>query len=539
MYGDNATGGVINIITKNGSGKKPEIGIEYNSGSYRYNSGKAYMQGGTAFLDYYGGASYSVNGGYRVNNHLETSDYNGRFILKPTDIVKISLEGGYHNDWYGLPGPLRQVDLDAVGWRGSIYPNDRAKTNDAYLMVSPEVKYESGLNELVFSGDIIGRGRRTAIVDYNSNGTNGEQDNHIRTVGFTPKVALSTDILNIRNRVILGLDYYGNKDDTSSTHYETNDFWLHYFMNGRDNITINRDTVGIYLTDTVEPVSSVILNGGYRAEWAGYKFDQRAVAANTTTERVFEYAAEAGVDYKYNERSSIYANYSRSFRFPAVDEWYMAQYYDVFSGTVQGGLNTNLVPQTGNNYEIGIKENSSKYVNAKADIFVMDIKHELFYDPVNYINTIYDHTMRQGLELETHIYPVNGLDLTANYTYEKAFYIGSSFAGHDIPMVPRHKLSAGFNYLYMGCVNFNYQANAVGMQRFINDQQNYAPRVKPYATHDIKLSYHKYGMEIYGAIYNIFDEKYSGYGVTSADGKTQAYYPSPGVNYVTGIKYSF
>lgn len=539
LYGDNASAGVINIITKSGSGKKPAIGLEYNSGSYRYNSGSAYIEGGAKFLDYYGRASWSYNGGYRTNNHLETSDYNGKITLKPTDIVKIGLEGGYHNDWYGMPGSLQQADFDVVGWRGSIYPNDMAKTEDAYFMASPEAKFEFGSNEVLSSCDISARSRRTAFLNFNPNGTNGEQNNHIRTMGAVAKIAFTSDFSNIYNRLILGLDYYGNRDDTSSTHYSTNDFWATYFMNGRDCLTIQKDTLGLYATDTIELFNRLILNGGYRAEQANYKFEQISMIAGKSTQRAFEFAADAGIDYKYNDRSSVYANYSRSFRFPAVDEWYMAQFFDVFSGTIQGGLNADLVPQTGNNYEIGIKENSSKYVRAKVDYFLMDIKHELFYDPIIFVNAVYDHTMRHGLELEAHVYPVESLDCIANYTYEKAFYIGSHFAGHEIPMVPYHKLSAGIDYTFMDCVDFTYLANAVGLQRFINDQQNLSPRMKPYVTHDIKLSYHKYGVEIYGAIYNILDEKYSAYAVTNGTGTAQAYYPSPGVNYVTGIKYRF
>ena len=539
LYGDNASGGVINIITKSGTGKRPIAGFEYKSGSYRYNSGNAFIEGGTNFLDYYGAAAYSTNDGYRTNNHLETSDYNGKIILKPADVLKISLEGGYHNDWYGLPSALQQADLDRVGWRGSITPNDRAKTEDTYLMASPEVKYDFGLTDLLLSCDIITRSRRASAVNYNTNGTNSEQESHISTIGVTPKAVLTADFLKVRNRLILGLDYYGNKDDISSTHFSTNNFWLTFFMNGVDRVTINKDTVGLYLTDTIEPLAGLSLNGGYRAEWTGYKFDQQSMITSVNTNRAFEYAVEAGIDYKYNEKSSLYANYSRSFRFPAVDEWFQVQYQDAFTGTIQGGLNLDLVPQTGNNYEIGIKENSSKYVRAKVDYFLMDIKHELFFDPINFINAIYGHTIRHGLELETHIYPISALDCIVNYTYEKAFYLGGTFAGHDIPMVPRHKLSAGFTYTFMDCVDFTYLANAVGLQRFINDQRNNAPRIKPYATHDIKLSYHKYGLEIYGAIYNLFDEKYSAYGVTNAAGTRQAYYPSPGVNYVVGAKYRF
>jgi outer membrane receptor protein involved in Fe transport len=414
-----------------------------------------------------------------------------------------------------------------VGWWGSITPNDRGKTEDAYFMASPEVKYEFCQSELLLSGDISVRSRRASFLNFNTNGTNSEQDNHITTFGVTPKAVFETDILNIHNRLIAGLDYYGNEDKTSSTHFDTNDFWATFFMNGKDRITIKKDTLGLYLTDTIEPILSCLtLNGGYRAEWANYRFDQQSMVSGLNTRRILEQGAEAGINYKYNERSSVYANYSRSFRFPAVDEWFQAQFQDVFSGTIQGGLNLNLEPQTGNNYEIGIKENSSKYVRVKANYFLMDIKHELYFDPITFANSIYDRTMRHGLELETHVYPVNNLDCIANYTYEKA-------------LIPRHKFSSGFDYTFMDSVKFSYLANFVGLRRFLNDQQNLSPRLKSYLTHDIKLSYYKYGFEIYGAIYNIFNEKYSASGTTNGTGTAQVYYPSPGVNYVMGAKYRF
>lgn len=539
LYGDNATGGVINIITKSGKGKKPQVSADYRSGSYRYNYGSAAIEGGTDFLDYYGGMSYSYNAGYRTNNHLETSDYYGNVTMKPADSLKIRFEGGYHNDWYGQPGSLRPADIDVVGWRGSVTPNDRAKTEDAYFMASPEARYEFGPSQFLVSCDISVRSRRTSSLLYNTNNTNSEQNTRIKTLGVTPKVELSAEFFNINNKFIMGLDYYGNRYTTTSTHFDSDDFWTTFYMNGWDKMAIKKDTLGLYVTDSIEPLSGLILNGGYRAEWAKYKFNQESMVAGINTRSPFVYGAEAGVVYKYNEKSSVYANYSRSFRFPAVDEWYQTQYQDVFTGTIQGGLNLNLVPQTANNYEIGIKENSSKYVRAKADYFVMDTKHEIYFDPSTYANSVYDRTMRHGLELDLHAYPVNGLDAIFNYTFEKAFYVGGSYAGHDIPMVPRHKFSAGFEYVFMDCVYFRYMANFLDLRRFLNDQQNLAPRMKSYVTHDIKMSYYKYGLEVYGAIYNIFDEKYAALGTSNATGTLQVYYPSPGVNYAVGAKYKF
>ena len=528
MYGDNAAGGVINIITKQGTGKKPEIGFKYQSGSYRYNSYLGFIEGGSGFLDYYGSASQSSTNGYRINNGLEKCDYNSSVTFKPTDSLKIRVEGGYHRDWYGMPGALFPSDIDIVGWRGTVFPNSKAKTQDAYLMFTPEVKKDVGFGEIVFSGDLTARGRRTASLSYFRDGSSSEQNTHIKTIGVTPKAAFIVDFLGISNRMIAGFDYYGNSESKLSDN----------FTGGKDLILITKDTVGLYIADAVELLSKVIINGGFRTEWAYYTFDQQAMIPGKNKEKPFEYAVEAGVDYKYNEKSAIYVNYARSFRFPLTDEWYMTQWKDD-AGGVHGGLNLDLRPQTSTNYEIGIKENSSKYLGVKADYFLIDTRHELFFNPIIFSNALYDRTIRHGFELETHAYLINALECFANYTYEKAFFVGGMFAGNDITIVPRHKFSGGFKYTFMDCFNVNYTANFVGLRRSLNDQLNNMPRLKSYLINDIKLSYNKLGLEIYCNIYNIFNEKYSEYATLNSTRTIPAYYPSPGINYVIGIDYKF
>lgn len=538
LYGDNAAGGVVNIITKSGAGKKPSAGFKYQTGSYRYNSYDGYIEGGNKFLDYYGNISQASTIGYRTNNGLETYDYNGKVTLKPTDVVKIGVEGGYHKDWYGQPGALFPSDINSVGWRGSVFPNSKARTEDAFLMGTPEFKSDIGFGELLISSDILTRGRRTAALSYFRDGSSSEQNKRIDTFGITPKSAFTVDFLDIHNRMVAGIDYYYNKESTSSTHFDWNPVLFVSTVNGEDKMIIQKNNIGLYVTDTIDFLSKYILNGGFRAEWAEYKFDQQSVVLGINKKRPHEYAWNVGANYRYNENSSLYANYSRSFRFPQTDEWYSSLYKDD-AGAVHGGLNLNLRTQTSDNYEIGIKDNSSKYLSVKADYFLIDTRHELFYNPIIFSNAVYDKTIRHGLELEGHTYLLNKLDCFANYTYEKAFFVGSMFAGNTIPLVPHHKLSAGFNYTFMDCFSINYSANFVGARRFTGDQQNFQPPMKAYFTNDVKLSYYKHGFKVYTAMYNIFDERYSEYGVLNSSRTIPAYYPSPGTNYVVGMEYKF
>jgi len=528
LYGDNAVGGVINIITKTGAGKSPGIGFKYATGSYDYNLYSGYVEGGTDFLDYYASLSASDTDGYRTNNDLETIDFNSNLTLKPADYLRIKLEGAYHKDWYGQPGALKPVNIASVGWRGSIFPNDRAKTDDMYIMGTPEIKCAAGSDEATISAEILARGRRTASIAHSAFGDT-EINNHIKTIGTTPKIVTKVDIFGIRNNLILGLDYYGNKDEILSSNAAV--------PGSKDSIIITKDTVGLYAENTAQINPQLSINGGARYERAYYKFDQQAVIKSVNTRDLIEYAADAGINYKYNDRSSVYVNYARSFRFPAVDEWYSAIVDWGFGPS--GGLNLDLKPQTGNSYEIGISDNSLKYLGLKADVFLMNLKKEIYFDPVTFVNSVYGYTRHQGVEIEGHLYPFENMDIFANYTYLKAFFIGGAYAGNEIPMIPRNKVSGGLAYKFMDCVNVDYILTFVGARRFISDQRNLQPLLKSYITHDIKCSYYKYGLEIYGAIYNMFDQKYSEQGVLDFTRTVPGYYPSPGRNFVVGAKYKF
>jgi len=527
LYGDNAMGGVINIITKTGYGKEPEIGFKYERGSYDYSSYRVHTEGGTDFMDYYAMASTSYNNGYRINNHLETIDYNAEATFKPTDYFHLRSSAGYHRDWYGLPGAVKPIDINAIGRRGSISPDNRAKTEDYFAMLTPELIYQLPFGEVLFETDILLRGRRTNAIFLSSFG-DVSNVHHIKTFGVTPKLAFTVDFAGLSNRIIGGLDYYVNKDEINSG-----------LLSAMDTIIINKDTLGLYLTDTVTLPSSLIFNGGFRGEWAYYKFDQQAVLQGMNTKSPFEYAYEAGLTYKYTDKSSVYAKYSRSFRFPATDEWYTSLYIDYFSGLVAGGLNLELEPQTGNSYEIGIKENTSKYISLKADYYIMDLNNEIYYDPLTFQNSSYDHTIHHGLELETDLYVFDSLHVYGNYTFAKSFFVGGTFAGNEIPLVPRHKFSSGFDYTFMNSLTFRYDATYVGERRFINDLQNNMPKLKSYMVHNVGLSYRKYGLEIFGAINNIFDAEYSEYGVLDFTLTRPGIYPAPRRNFLIGVSYRF
>jgi iron complex outermembrane receptor protein len=525
LYGDNAVGGVINIITKKGAGKKPSIGLSYKAGTFDYSSYGAMLEGGSDFLDYYAGFQQTSTDGHRLNNNLETIDSTGSIITKPTHALTIKTDCGYHKDWYGLPGALSAADFNTMGWKGSTSPNNKAKTEDYYIMAGPEYDHAGSSGSAQFSCDTLVRGRRVSSLYYYP-GSSIKRTDHIKTFGLTPKVSIENKLLSMINKFLVGIDYYANKDSIASASGAA-----------ITNAAIERRTLGVYATDTIDVTPFISLNAGGRIERAHFRFEQGAVNGTVTTRNDTEYAVEAGINYKFTEGSSLYANYGRSYRLPAVDEWFSTDY--VYAGTLiaGSGLNTDLVPQTGNHFEVGVRQDTLKYFTFDVDYFMSYLKHEIYYNPLTYANSIYDTTLRHGMEIEAHFRPTGNLDAYSKYTYIKAIFLGSAYAGNEIPGVPRDKVTFGINYTFRDCVRLNYSANIVGPQFFVADIRNSNPELKLYATHDLKLSYYKYGFSAYIGMYNLTDMRYSSYGAMY--GTEPYYFPAPGRNVTLGVEYKF
>ncbi len=524
LYGDNATAGVINIITKFGAGT-PKTIFKAKYGNYHYYSYSGNFSGGNDFLDYFVSFSNFKTNGYRKNNDLLSTDVNGNFNIKPNDFLNIKLLGGYHKDFYGQPGSLSVTKLAELGRRGATYLYDRAKTEDWFTTISPDIKISSNIGNADLSTDVIYRSRRSTSSAYDRTMLT---TSHIKSFGVLPKIAFTTDIFNIANRFITGFDYYKHTDEILSG-----------YPGSEDVINIKKESIGAYATDTINITEPLSLDFGGRTEWTKYTFDQQAVAIAFNKKTPIEYAYDVGLNYKYNNRSSIYAKYDRSFRFPAVDEWYNALWeYGALKG---GGLNLALKPQTAHDYEVGIKENSSKYIGARAAYFLSDIRHELFLDPdpAPGLNQVYPHTIHQGLELETHAYLVESLDAFFKYTYTKAYFVGEKYAGNQLPLVSRDKFSTGVDYTFKDCVNINVVVNYVGPRYMSNDQRNVMPKLKAHTTVDGRISYKKNYFEIFFACNNIFGKKYFDTAITNAAGSSTNYYPAPESSFFAGVTYGF
>ena len=112
LYGDNASGGVINIITKEGYLPKKATG-ELAAGSYGTFKANASVDAKYDDLSVSLMGKYLTSDGYRDNSNTEAKDAGFNATYHVRDFLRIDFSSGYHKDNTGLPGALKESDFAA------------------------------------------------------------------------------------------------------------------------------------------------------------------------------------------------------------------------------------------------------------------------------------------------------------------------------------------------------------------------------------------------------------------------------------------
>jgi len=529
LYGDNAVGGVINIITKIPS-QELALAAGATFGSYSFNAGRFSVGGGKGKFTGSLFGSYESTDGYRENNEFRAKDLGGRIIFDATDSLVFNLSGSYHADDYGLPGPLPKEELESSR-RKSLDPTDEAETDDSYL-------------KLGFDMDLESYGNLVADLSYRERDSKSDfpdplfpyvLDSTVDTWAFTPRHVWRTDISGHGNTLIAGADLYRSEQDLKTF---SGVFTAATTLSGVADIS--KDSYGLYLSDEFSITERLLLSLGARYEKAEYDLYQKDLSAFPLapldqTIKDSEPAYSAGLTWLYSGKSSLFARANRSFRFPLTDELVLFDY-----GVGKIRVNTELEPQTGKHYEVGIRHFFSPLIQANVTLFRADINDEIFYNRATFTNENYEETLHQGVEAGARAELFKVLTLFGNYTYEKATFEGGPFDGNDIPAVPRNKLNVGIRVhdVVPGLV-FSALYNYIGSSYFISDQANRFEKLESYYTIDVRLSYAWKRINAFVGVNNVTDKEYSEYGVIGGTPLRPFFYPAPERNWIAGLELAF
>jgi iron complex outermembrane receptor protein len=523
LYGDNAVGGVINIITK--KPEKPFSGkVEGLVGSYHFNKESGSVSGKWGPLSAVLNASYNATEGYRENGFLRAKDVGGKLIYELNQDISLNFSGAFHNDDAGLPGGLTKADMNNLGRRATLNPDNEASTEDGYGAIGVKVKlWGWGRMET----DLSYRHRNMeSFLDFPAYFYTYEDKRISKTWGVTPKYILEKPLFTFHNKLIFGCDFYD-----SDAEVDWKDIVFGCASSNQSEIT--KRSTGLYLLDEFSILENLILSLGYRHEWASYDISRQTPILKDKI-RDDEPAWNVGLDYLFGKRSSAFFSIKRSFRFPVSDEFFV-----IDLNTFELKINSALKPQTGYHYEAGIRHAFNDQIEANLTLFWMDFRNEIFLNPETLNNENFPKTRRQGIEIGMKATPFEWLSLWGNYGYIRPRLRGDSSSGNDIPGVARHKGSIGTDIRIWKGLQLNGRALFVDSRYLISDFANQVDRLGGYYTVDAKLSYLWKGLKAFIGVNNLFNRKYAEYAVTNATGTAQSFYPSTVRNYLCGISYNF
>ncbi len=473
LYGSDAMAGVINIITKKGTGK-PKVEGSFEGGSHN---------------------TFSENFGLS-GTALDKLDYSFSATRLDSDGISAA-EGGSENDPYHnlalsskigykiLNNAQLNLSVNYVNARtGSDYSSNQDVSNYTSWSkdLAAKVAFDQAINSywthiLSFSYHDIHRKDRKdwdpvcyykTIADwYKGNNKKIEWQHNISPIGW--------------NTVTAGFEY---EKESGSSYYESNDYDYYGFSaDKQDRKSI--DNYGYYLQDQLKVWDRLFITPGLRVD------DHEIFGTKATYKFSTAYLIpESGTRLK--------ANWGTGFKAPTL-----YQLYDASSG------DPNLRAEESRSYDFGFEQNflgdklsldltyfHNKYKNLIDWVMTDLVTYEGHYYNVGKAKT-------KGWELGAKVRPLDNLILSANYTYT---YTENEENGLKLARRPENQVNFDVDWGFLPGANLNFGMNYVGSRR---DSDYNTVKDKAYTIFRMAGSYDiTKNFQVFARIENLFDKNY-------------------------------
>lgn len=494
LYGSDAVGGVINIITKKmdhnygkvsmafGSNqardgkamytiKEGKTGISVNASKYKQGYYK-YKDAATKSTNRWPGQSEYTNEKVGLKINQELSDTSS--IEVGYDFSK--LDGHNPTFLYGTSSIDKKTNNIYAKYDWTINDNDQGYLN----IYRNELKYE-------FQGNM-----------------------EERDLGFEAQQAIST---SDTNKVVIGASY--RKADVSNEKS----------YKGEKNI----NNKAIFVNDIWDFAETWSLN-------AGARYDKHSTAGSKTT-------LSAGLNKKFDDNSHAYINWGQVFKAPTIDDLYY-YYVDSYYGTISKG-NPNLKPEKGDTFTIGYGTKIKEKTDVSISYFQSKIEDAIDWSMDFYGNYTPENVKKQkknGFELSIDHKLNDNWDLTASYTYVRVRNDNNYGLGYvrDANYLP-NTYCFGIRYhdekwnadLLMRAASGGDKTE--GLDYYGNRKQKYID--SSYITFDLAASYKaSNAWTIFAKGYNLLNKAYA----ECASATNGHYdYPAQSRRFIVGAEYSF
>lgn len=473
LYGANAAGGVVNIITKSPFEEVKSIKLGYGS----YNTQMYNLIYGT----HIGKTYFTVLGSRRSTdswrkwNEFSTNQGSIKIGHLFDDKTFIEATLNYAKADLQLPGPLTEeqfedniTQLTLEPWRhmgrySEVFSaNLKLKKEIGNIELKPILYFNKWHHYHPVTGLINDGGADVYGADIQA-----DIKHKIAGMEGTLTTGLTGQIDNADGEKYTYRDYVTNADGRIL--YTLSDSKGDLAETGEDTTT----KWGIFVQESIRPSDRWIVDIGIRYDqvdfdistekYKEYNYSQGRYVDDRETfdkDKNFDYVSpKIGIVYKLSDIFNLYGNISTGFQTPQSSEL---------------SINPDLDPLTVLNYETGLKARFNGGHSLDLSLFYMTVKDEIVQtiEPGN-ISTYSNagETTKKGIEFTGKVQALKGLFVGGSYTYSDFKYedftepirgVNYDRSGNRLPYIPMHQYSLFVLYKHPAGLKFKLDTNTWG-----------------------------------------------------------------------------
>lgn len=499
LYGDQAVGGVINIITRTPSSNEAYIEASRGSHDLEAYRGHLHQQLGGGLSLYASGESRS-NDNYRDHNNASYSNAFARLRYEHDS-------GHVLYEYQTVDDELLFPDAISLAQRRA----DRKHSNSQSWNDSKSQVHRVALEQRL--GNIW-----SAHLDY----SHSDQDG-VGSFGPGSEFTQGTRIETISPRLTARFESpLGQAEWLLGHDHITSDY--EYLASWGD--TLAQQTLRDWYTQFSQDLGNGLnLVLGYRVSEA----DDDSTASDRA-HRDREGSTSIGLSWQANQQTRLFIKREDVLRWANVDE----------NGFVQPDV-TYLKPQTGESWESGVdwSDGTQQY---RFTLYRLELEDELMYDseapnPNSWTgkgaNINLDKTLRKGVLLEAERQLTADLSVGGQYSFTDSEYRDGSFKGNDVPWVSRHSASAHLSYEILPGLRSYVEAVYTGKRYYSGDDANTQEKAGSYTLLNAALAYEYRQFNTKLRINNLTGKRYDAF-ATAANR-----YPAPEEEIQLSVGYRF
>jgi len=552
LYGSNAIGGIINIITKDPS-PEPEINFWGEYGEYEQLSSGVSASGSGQRVSYNVDVNYKDSEGWRDHSAVEKKVGTAKFQFTPTESSLLGLKLELLSNDNESAGSLDE-DAFIADWQHSYYPISDITLDKYTGTLTYNYFLQNGELKTVLSVRSLDH---TTLPHYNirpkAGGVFLGYFNDIQGLDTNLQLLYSRDMGLWRSKLIIGLDAeYGTTetdqdeleitpDDLSAILYR----YVSYTVVGDNKwLDVTTKVASPYLQLAASPFERLRLTAGGRYDTVTYEVDDKLNAgtpADISDDKDFSrFSPKVGATYEITKNLNGYASYSEGFVVPTESQLFTSS-----------NSNDQLEPEKAKNYEIGVR---SLFWDRRIDLdiaaYSMKIKDKIAQKDRGSVYENAAETSMKGVETVLTLRPTDKLSLTCAYTYARNKWenysvnvpggggwpppppIEEDYSGNTQPRSPEHHFNARLTLMPFNGFQAELELDRVSSQ--YADDANEVSYSRPTLV-NLRASYDWKDWSFWAHVTNLTDEKYATY--VSGELGDVGYYSGRPQTFFAGLSY--